>query len=214
MSIAKRANRGFDLGGVLGGDGDLFAAEFDRAIDDGRFDFAISGGRDGDDVGELEVGYAKLGELADEPVGLGAADAGLLRAKFLPREVEGLVSFGVADLLEAGYTSVGAVVGKSVEGLFPAYPGPDGHRDWGFRLIIHNLILFHRTAHGCAVFRAPFIEGKRVTDSGSRMHARSVRHFPKSPLYSNHALQKWRERAFGCLISAKFADNKGVTEIL
>jgi len=33
-------------------------------------------------------------------------------------------------------------------------------------------------------------------------------------LYSNHALQKWRERAFGCLISAKFADNKGVTEIL
>jgi hypothetical protein len=117
-SVAKHGDSSLNLDGILAGDGDLFTAEFDRAIDDGGHDFAISGGRDGDDVGELEVGCAELGELANEPVGLGEADASLLGAEFLPGEAEGFVSFGIADLLEAGDAGGRALLCKDVEGLF------------------------------------------------------------------------------------------------
>jgi hypothetical protein len=115
-----RASDGFNFDGVLGDDGDLFAAEFDCAIGDGGFDLAIDGG-------ELEVGCAELGELADEAVGMGAVDAGVLGAELLPSKIEAFVSFGVVDLLEAGDACLGAVVSKGIEGLFPAYPGSDSY---------------------------------------------------------------------------------------
>jgi hypothetical protein len=48
--------------------------------------------------------------------------------EFIPGEVEGFVRFSVADLLEAGDTGGGALLGKGVEGLFTAYPSGDGQR--------------------------------------------------------------------------------------
>ena len=57
--FAKRVDGGLDFDGVLAGDGNLFTAEFDCAVDDGGLDLAINVRGDGNDVGELEVGCAK-----------------------------------------------------------------------------------------------------------------------------------------------------------
>ncbi len=136
--FAEGVDGDLDLAGVLREDGDFLAAKLDRLVGDGGGDFAIGGGRDGNDVGELEVGLAELGELGDESVDLDAAHAGVFGTELLPGEVEGFVGFGVANPFEAGDPRGGAVVRQGVEGLLAAYPGTDGERGWGWGLIVHN----------------------------------------------------------------------------
>ncbi len=124
--FAEEVDGGLDFGGVFAGDGNLLALEFHRAIGNGRLDFAVGGRGNGDDVSQIEVGRAKLSELADEAIGVGPADACVFGAELFPGEVEVFVSFRIADLLETSDAGGGPVLGYYVESLLPAHPGSEG----------------------------------------------------------------------------------------
>jgi hypothetical protein len=125
--LAQSVDGSLDSSGVIWGDGNLLTLEFECAIYDSRLDFAVGSGGDGDDVCELKVGRAELGELANKAVSMGAADTGLLGTKLIPGEVEGLVGFRLAHMLKAGDTSGRTMMREHVESLLPAYPGSEGY---------------------------------------------------------------------------------------
>src|SRR5207248_2342552 len=102
--------------------GDHFALDLDLLPLDFRRYLAVGFGRDTHDLGETEVSGAELFEVVDEFVDALFGESDMLEAEVLPAQVGGLVSAGVADLLQALRLSDEGVVGDHAEGLSPADP--------------------------------------------------------------------------------------------
>ena len=103
----------------------FLAIDLEGFIVDVGGDAAVVAGRDAGDFGEAEVRVAELGVLADEAIGMGAADAGVIFAEFLPGEAEVVEYFGIANLFEALSARGGATAGDDGEGLLEAGPGAE-----------------------------------------------------------------------------------------
>src|ERR1035438_4906706 len=113
---------GADAGGVFGGDIDEFALDFELlGLDAGR-DLAVGLGRDADDFGEAEVGFAELFQVLNQGINAGAAEAGVFVAELIPSEMEQFISMSFADAAETVDLRGGAVIGDEAKGLSAAHP--------------------------------------------------------------------------------------------
>ena len=75
---AQRLDGGADLGAVFGNQSQFSAIEFETLVQHLAGDPPKSFRRDASDLGKTEIGVAELLMLLDEPLGVDAADAGVL----------------------------------------------------------------------------------------------------------------------------------------
>ena len=91
---------------------------------------------------EAEIGIAELLVLADQAVGMGTADAGIVLAKFFPGEREIVEHFGIADLLEALSARRGTTAGNGGEGFLETSPGAEVEMFFRVHKLISEWIQF------------------------------------------------------------------------
>lgn len=125
--LGAEAVDGFaDAGGVFGEDGDHFARDFEAVVVDLGLDAAVGFGRDGDDIGELEVGVAELLAVADDGLDALVGEAGVPEAEVFPGQAEEFVVAGLPDLFEGAGLLGGGFEGEGAEGLAAADGGTEG----------------------------------------------------------------------------------------
>ncbi len=113
--------------GVFGEDGDHFAGDLEAVVVDLQLEVTVGLGRDGDDVGEAEVGVAELLAIADDALDALVSEAGVFQAILLPGEAEELVVAGFPDVFEGFGLFDGAFKGDGAEGLAAADGSSEGH---------------------------------------------------------------------------------------
>src|ERR1017187_8091450 len=99
---AERGDGSGQPAGVFRDHFDHFAVEVKGALADGGSKSAVSGGGNGRQLGELEIGGAELLPQTDDLVGVSAVDAEVAGTEFAPAGGDELKLVGLAQAVEAG----------------------------------------------------------------------------------------------------------------
>ena len=110
---------------VFGSERNFLAVDIERGAIDMLGDLAVGFGRDAGDFGKAEIGVAELIVLADEVIGVAAADTSLVVTELVPGEAEVIEQVGIADLFEAQGASRGAAAGDGGKSSLKAFPGAE-----------------------------------------------------------------------------------------
>lgn len=152
--FAKAGDAGADLVGVVGGEGDLLAIEFNGLGVDAVGEMAEGVGRDADDGAEAEVGFAEFVDAANEGFGGDAGDAGVLDAELFPGEPERFIGAGLVDLAEGYGLGVSTLSGDHGESLLAA----------GNSAGLEDCVIFHRRKT-LTVARKNLLETKELPEA-------------------------------------------------
>ena len=111
------------------------AFELDGIAVDGGGDGAVGGFGDVEDFREAKIGVAELLQVANQLVGVSAADAGVLGAEFIPSDAERFIEALAANGLEALCLRGAAFGGDEAKGLALSDPAAEAEGvGWKIRL--------------------------------------------------------------------------------